>query len=244
MTRKQICLAALVLFALVAIPVPFAHARYYHPTLGRWITRDPAESELNLYGYCGSSPAQRVDRYGGTWSTFWTIGEECVFTGEYRIETDDDTVQLSGDPLDWVFGDTSVTLTFYYCQCKIHCCDYDLSQPYGWVLDAEWDDWVNEGDRYEKSKTFEDARKLYARAGQAVGEALGRLTNPGRDEGTGSRLSDDFADVLGKVAEIQAEKQFDLWNSEESWEREKQARVEAYTRKCESACKAKSGQSH
>jgi len=67
MTRKQISLAALVLFALVAILVPFAEARYYHPTLGRFINRDPNEyvDGLNLYNYTGNNPIILTDAAGG-----------------------------------------------------------------------------------------------------------------------------------------------------------------------------------
>jgi RHS repeat-associated protein len=40
--------------------------RYYHPTLGRWVSRDPAGYTLgmSLYEYCGSSPAYAVDPSG------------------------------------------------------------------------------------------------------------------------------------------------------------------------------------
>jgi len=41
MTRKHACLVTLVLLAFTTVLVPVAEARYYHPTLGRWITRDP-----------------------------------------------------------------------------------------------------------------------------------------------------------------------------------------------------------
>ena len=40
--------------------------RYYHPTLGRWISRDPIgyEDGMNLYEYVGSSPVGHVDPSG------------------------------------------------------------------------------------------------------------------------------------------------------------------------------------
>ena len=67
MTRQRICLAALVLLALLAILVPFAEARYYHPTLGRFINRDPNEyvDGLNLYNYTGNNPIILTDPMGG-----------------------------------------------------------------------------------------------------------------------------------------------------------------------------------
>ena len=51
MTGKRLCLGILVLLALAATLIPVAHARYYHPTLGRFINRDPNEyvDGLNLY---------------------------------------------------------------------------------------------------------------------------------------------------------------------------------------------------
>jgi hypothetical protein len=40
--------------------------RYYHPDLGRWISRDPIweEGGLNLYEFVGNRPTSRVDRFG------------------------------------------------------------------------------------------------------------------------------------------------------------------------------------
>jgi len=42
--------------------------RYLHPTLGRWLTRDPIgyRGGLNLYAYVGNRPVNRVDAYGLT----------------------------------------------------------------------------------------------------------------------------------------------------------------------------------
>ena len=40
--------------------------RYYDPSAGRWITRDPIgyEGGVNLYGYCGNQPVQGIDPSG------------------------------------------------------------------------------------------------------------------------------------------------------------------------------------
>ncbi|MCB1131812.1 MAG: hypothetical protein KDN05_11825 [Verrucomicrobiae bacterium] len=59
----------------VAPPVPgFVRAsrlyyygyRYYHPDLGRWLSRDPIGEEggMNLYGFVGNSPPIHKDAYG------------------------------------------------------------------------------------------------------------------------------------------------------------------------------------
>jgi RHS repeat-associated protein len=38
--------------------------RYYHPTVGRWMTRDPIEEGVNLYQYSDSDPAGYLDSWG------------------------------------------------------------------------------------------------------------------------------------------------------------------------------------
>ncbi len=44
----------------------YVRNRYYSPTLGRWVTRDPIgyEGGINLYGYVESSPVGALDKYG------------------------------------------------------------------------------------------------------------------------------------------------------------------------------------
>jgi hypothetical protein len=68
MTWKQFCLTTLITFALVAILVPIAHARYYHPTLGCWISRDPAgfADGANAYTYGAGAPVGTLDPEGLT----------------------------------------------------------------------------------------------------------------------------------------------------------------------------------
>ena len=40
--------------------------RYYNPTTGRWISRDPIGEEggLNLYGFVGNDPVKQIDPDG------------------------------------------------------------------------------------------------------------------------------------------------------------------------------------
>ncbi len=40
--------------------------RFYHPTLKRWLTRDPIEEEggINLYAFCDNCPVMNVDSFG------------------------------------------------------------------------------------------------------------------------------------------------------------------------------------
>jgi RHS repeat-associated protein len=52
-------------------------ARYYDPSLGRFITPDtivqsPANPQtLNRYSYCGNNPVNRIDPSGHSWKKFW-----------------------------------------------------------------------------------------------------------------------------------------------------------------------------
>ncbi|EEF59405.1 RHS repeat-associated core domain-containing protein [Pedosphaera parvula] len=40
--------------------------RYYEPNLQRWLNRDPIKEAggINLYGYVGNSPINKIDRFG------------------------------------------------------------------------------------------------------------------------------------------------------------------------------------
>jgi RHS repeat-associated protein len=70
--------------------------RAYHPTLGRWLSRDPIEERggLNLYGYVENNPINATDPLGlikiyGNWcGPDWTGGRSGVYTphpsGYYR----------------------------------------------------------------------------------------------------------------------------------------------------------------
>ena len=52
----------------------YARNRYYHPALGRWLSRDRLGylDGMGLYEYVGSSPVRRVDPYGNVWYKPWT----------------------------------------------------------------------------------------------------------------------------------------------------------------------------
>ena len=41
--------------------------RYYHPRLGVWLTRDPEQSDANLYEYAGSQALRAIDPFGLKW---------------------------------------------------------------------------------------------------------------------------------------------------------------------------------
>ncbi|GIV03902.1 MAG: hypothetical protein KatS3mg015_2732 [Fimbriimonadales bacterium] len=42
-------------------------ARYYDPTTGRFLSRDPIKDGRNWYGYCGGNPLTRADANGHAW---------------------------------------------------------------------------------------------------------------------------------------------------------------------------------
>ena len=53
-------------------------SRWYDPTVGRWLSEDPAEIGQNLYEYCGNAPTDGIDPSGlaKLWvarSGLWTV---------------------------------------------------------------------------------------------------------------------------------------------------------------------------
>lgn len=46
-----------------------SRVRWYDPTVGRWLTEDPAEADANLYRYCGNAPTDSTDP-SGQWDIF------------------------------------------------------------------------------------------------------------------------------------------------------------------------------
>jgi len=47
-------------------------ARFYDPTIGRWIQRDPILSGVNWWVYCDNDPVNGVDPEG-TWTKTWQV---------------------------------------------------------------------------------------------------------------------------------------------------------------------------
>jgi len=56
--------------------------RYYDPSTGRFLTRDPIQDGRNWYAYCDSSPALRVDNGGLWWHDPTTIAVSPAFEGK------------------------------------------------------------------------------------------------------------------------------------------------------------------
>ena len=57
--------------------------RYYNPTTGRWLSRDPLEEKgaLNLFGFCQNDPVLIIDKDGRE------IGSICSVCGQYYVGT-------------------------------------------------------------------------------------------------------------------------------------------------------------
>jgi RHS repeat-associated protein len=41
--------------------------RWYDPSVGRWLSEDPAQADLNLYRYCANNPLLHIDPAGRDW---------------------------------------------------------------------------------------------------------------------------------------------------------------------------------
>ncbi|MBL8040005.1 MAG: RHS repeat-associated core domain-containing protein, partial [Chthonomonas sp.] len=80
----------------------YCQHRYYDPANGRWVTRDPIgfDGGLNIYSYCGSSPAAymdstgelRIGAYEFTWEGFKdamkTVGSAFANAGSFGLGDD------------------------------------------------------------------------------------------------------------------------------------------------------------
>ncbi len=56
--------------------------RYYDPTTGRFLSRDPIKDGRNWYVYCGNAPLGRQDRWGLAWHDPVSVTVSAAFEGE------------------------------------------------------------------------------------------------------------------------------------------------------------------
>lgn len=78
--------------------------RYYHPTLGRWVTRDPIGEEggANVFAYVDNNPSEKIDSFG-------------LCSGSFHVQpphAEIERASLSG------FGGTRVSLYEVECKCR------------------------------------------------------------------------------------------------------------------------------
>ncbi|MCD6304199.1 MAG: RHS repeat-associated core domain-containing protein, partial [Planctomycetes bacterium] len=86
--------------------------RMYHPTLGRWMQRDPIGyvDGMSLYGYVGASTATRVDPLGLGWLSdigngiSWAAGQAAAKAREWVTHAAGKIVMATWKPLAKVLG--------------------------------------------------------------------------------------------------------------------------------------------
>jgi len=72
----------------------YYRARYYHTTLGRFLSPDPIRYDhgMNIYAYCWNNPINRIDPFGKDWSregianTFYTGPYDTARAGLYTMQ--------------------------------------------------------------------------------------------------------------------------------------------------------------
>ena len=78
--------------------------RYYHPDLGRWISRDPIEEEggLNLFAFVGNDGVNKTDILG---NSYWSCLADCYLDNDPTgLIIDNILIYLSGAliPKTWI----------------------------------------------------------------------------------------------------------------------------------------------
>ena len=67
------------------------YVRWYDPTVGRWLSEDPAAADVNLHRYCGNAPANGTDPSGMAPIAPWAFDSSGVYAplpnGSYSYQT-------------------------------------------------------------------------------------------------------------------------------------------------------------
>ena len=78
----------------------YNRARYYSPTLGRFISRDPIgiQDDVNLYAYTGNNPVNGTDRMGLSGKKILSENEQQFVDYTHTTETIIDWISLAATP--------------------------------------------------------------------------------------------------------------------------------------------------
>ena len=97
--------------------------RYYDPSIGRFISEDPAKDGANWYAYCANDPVNRIDPTGTTWTYFDSFLPDWA---QNRIEQLTADYYAAGDSLNQYGG---------YVRNDIHNEAFNLRMQF---LDNKW----------------------------------------------------------------------------------------------------------
>ena len=75
----------------------YLRARYYDPTLGRFISEDPARDEINWYIYSGNNPIMFIDPSGNIREAGYVNGVWCEDPDAYEFGNGSDTYKILTD---------------------------------------------------------------------------------------------------------------------------------------------------
>jgi RHS repeat-associated protein len=76
----------------------YFNARYYDPSVGRFITEDPARNGLNWFVYCNNNPLSRTDP-SGLWASIGAqnaAGDDAEDRRQYRAYLDEERYSYEG----------------------------------------------------------------------------------------------------------------------------------------------------
>jgi len=96
--------------------------RYYDPSSGKWLSRDPIQEQggLNIYGFVGNNPVNSTDEFG-LWSRDEWKGKRGDYTGTACKDGEDDTTKKLAEYITGDSGDS-------YSAIKIKGDTYDVSR--------------------------------------------------------------------------------------------------------------------
>ena len=110
--------------------------RWYSPSLGRWINRDPIEENggMNLYGFVGNRSVGKWDYLGLVGGT--VVNTKCENLGESRISIEDPSIMTM---LVRAYGKQSNQGKVYICECLVKCSTcFSTNYSYTYSTQTKW----------------------------------------------------------------------------------------------------------